>query len=67
MEKQGRHILHMEVGEPDFDMPLCVKEAVVDAVSGNQTHYMHSLSDPELREAISEHYRNEYQADVAPS
>ena len=42
-EAAGRNIIHMEVGEPDFDVPACVKEATCQAVNEGHTHYTHSL------------------------
>lgn len=60
MEKQGIDIIHLEVGEPDFEIPVCVKNAVCEALEGGRTHYTHSLGDPELRQAIAEQYRKEY-------
>jgi len=66
MERQGISIIHMEVGEPDFDVPACVRDAVCEAVSSGKTHYTHSLGDPELRTEISALYKNEYGVDFGP-
>jgi len=52
LEKQGRNILHFEIGEPDFDTPAHVKEAVQRALENNMTHYVSSYGIPELREAV---------------
>ena len=60
LQKQGVDIIHMEVGEPDFDVPECVKAACEAGIRSGYTHYTHSLGDPELREAISRHYKNTY-------
>ncbi len=67
MEKQGIHVIHLEVGEPDFDAPSCVKEAVRDAMDRGMTHYCHSLGIPELREAISAYYEKTYRVSVDPN
>ncbi len=67
MEKQGIDVIHLEVGEPDFDIPSCVKEAVCDALNGGLTHYTHSLGDAELRNAIAKQYFDEYGVTVDPS
>ena len=67
MEKRGINIIHMEVGEPDFDVPSCVSEAVNQAFSEGRTHYTHSQGDPELREEIAFRYKKEYGVDVSPS
>ena len=66
MEKRGINVIHMEVGEPDFDVPSCVKEATCQAVKEGHTHYTHSLGDPELRLAITRHYKKSYGVDVDP-
>ena len=66
LEREGIDIIHLEVGEPDFDTPQCVKDAVVDAVTEGRTHYTHSLGEIELREAICAHYHDEYRVTVDP-
>ncbi len=60
MERNGTSVIHMEVGEPDFDVPECVKDAVCKAVRDGHTHYTHSLGMIELRETICEYYCNRY-------
>ena len=66
MEKRGIDVVHLEVGEPDFNMPPCVAAAAQQAYDQNRTHYTHSLGDPELREAIAVFYRREYGVTVDP-
>ncbi len=66
LEKQGKSIIHMEVGEPDFDTPASIKQAAVKALEGGSTHYTSSLGIPELREAVALHYREKYGACVDP-
>jgi len=66
MERQGINIIHLEVGEPDFDTPPCVKEEACRALDEGHTHYTHSLGMIELREAICEYYFNTYKANVDP-
>jgi len=66
LEKQGINIIHLEVGEPDFDVPVSVREATCQAVKEGRTHYTHSLGDPELRSEIAEYYWNEYGVRVNP-
>lgn len=66
LEKQGHSIIHLEVGEPDFDVPPCVRIATEQAVNEGRTHYTHSLGDPELRAEISGHYFREYGVSVSP-
>src|SRR5271166_1525620 len=54
LEKQGKHIVHLEIGEPDFDTPANIVEAAVDALHMGYTHYGPSAGLPDLREAIAE-------------
>jgi aspartate/methionine/tyrosine aminotransferase len=64
--RQGHSVIHLEVGEPDFNTPECVKRAVCRALDAGQTHYTHSLGVPELRQAICEYYAERYQVSVEP-
>lgn len=66
MAKRGVDIIHLEVGEPDFDMPPCVAAAARQAYAEKRTHYTHSLGDPDLREAIAAFYHREYGVTVDP-
>ncbi len=67
LEKEGRHIVHMGIGEPDFVATPAVIEAATRAMAGGQMRYTSAVGLPALREAISEYYRNSYQLDIAPS
>ena len=53
LEKQGREIIHLEIGEPDFDTPRHIVEAGCRALRDGQTHYTPSAGIPELRDAIA--------------
>ena len=66
MEREGVDIIHLEVGEPDFDTPPCVKEAACKALDEGHTHYTHSLGLFELREAIGEYFLKTYNVSVDP-
>ncbi len=66
MERQGVDVVHLEVGEPDFDTPACVKAAACRALDEGRTHYTHSLGLLELREAICDYYYNTYNVPVNP-
>jgi aspartate/methionine/tyrosine aminotransferase len=66
MERRGEHIIHLEVGELDFDTPQCIKDAAFEAIRTGKTRYTHSLGLMELREAIAEHYRTRYRVTVHP-
>lgn len=67
LERQGRPIIHLEVGEPDFPTPSCVKKAAERAISQGRTHYTASVGLLELREAIAEHYREKYGVSISPN
>lgn len=54
LERQGKNIIHLEIGEPDFDTPKNVVDAGVKALQGGWTHYGPSAGLPELRQAIAE-------------
>ena len=66
MECEGIHVIHLEVGEPDFDTPQCVKDAASRALEEGHTHYTHSLGDLRLREAICKYYLETYGVSVQP-
>lgn len=66
LERQGLDVVHLEVGEPDFNTPSCIVEAAVEAIRAGKTHYTHSQGLYELREAISEHYLTRYGVEVDP-
>ena len=66
MERAGVSIVHLEVGEPDFDTPDCVKAAACKALEDGHTHYTHSLGLFELREAICEYYLSTYRVSIEP-
>ena len=66
MERQGIDVIHLEVGEPDFDTPQCIIDASVKALKDGYTHYTHSLGIIELREAICEYYANAYHVSIDP-
>jgi aspartate/methionine/tyrosine aminotransferase len=66
LEARGRDIVHLEIGEPDFDTPQCIKDAACRALEAGETGYTHSQGLPELREAICEEYRRGYGVSVDP-
>ncbi|MER3461312.1 MAG: aspartate aminotransferase [candidate division GAL15 bacterium] len=53
LERHGRSVVHLEIGEPDFDTPPHVVEAAVQALRRGVTHYTPSPGIPELREAVA--------------
>jgi aspartate/methionine/tyrosine aminotransferase len=66
LERAGIDIVHLEVGEPDFNVPPCVARAAEKAVRDGHTHYTHSLGLFELREEISCYYRSRCALDIPP-
>jgi (5-formylfuran-3-yl)methyl phosphate transaminase len=62
----GVNVIHLEVGEPDFDTPSAVVDAATRAMQGGDTHYTHSLGLLELRQAIVEWYHAQYRVSVSP-
>ncbi len=67
LEAEGRDIIHMEVGEPDFPTPEPIAEAAVAAIRSGKTLYTQALGLPELRTAISDFYRERYGVAVPAS
>jgi aspartate/methionine/tyrosine aminotransferase len=67
LEAEGRDIIHMEVGEPDFPTPDAITNAAVHAIKSGKTLYTQSLGLPELRETISGFYRTRYGVNVPAS
>ncbi len=67
LEAEGRDIIHMEVGEPDFPTPEPIANAAVDAIKQGKTKYSEALGLPELRAAIATFYRSRYDITVPAS
>ena len=65
LEKQGKEIVHLEIGEPDFDTPANVIEAGVDALHKGWTHYGPSAGLPELRQTIADYVSHTRKVPVA--
>ncbi len=66
LERQGRSVVHLEIGEPDFDTPAHIKEAAKRALDAGATHYGPSAGLPELREAIARHIAETRGIPVSP-
>lgn len=66
LQAQGRDIIHMEVGEPDFDTPQPIIDAGIKALKQAKTHYTPALGLPELRQAIADWYGIHYGVSVSP-
>ncbi len=66
MAETGEEIIHLEVGEPDFDTPPNIIEAAADAMRSGKTHYTPSIGSADLRRAISDQYSKTYGVEVDP-
>ncbi|MGE5386535.1 MAG: aminotransferase class I/II-fold pyridoxal phosphate-dependent enzyme, partial [Betaproteobacteria bacterium] len=67
LEAQGRDIIHMEVGEPDFPTPEPIVRAAQAAIAEGKIFYTPALGLPELRQAISDFYASRYGVAVPAS
>lgn len=66
LERQGTPVIHLELGEPDFATPACIRDAAVAALDKGYTHYTHSLGDCDLREALVDFYARRYGVRLHP-
>lgn len=66
LERKGTDVVNLGYGEPDFEAPAVVREALEKALKDGRARYAHSLGILPLREAIADHYRATYGVDVAP-
>jgi len=66
LEARGREIIHLEIGEPDFDTPDHIVEAAVRALRDGHTHYTPAAGVPELRQAIAQHISSSRGVEVYP-
>lgn len=66
LQAEGRDIVHLEVGEPDFSTAAPILEAGRQALADHHTQYTQALGLPALREAIAEHYQKHYGVKVSP-
>ncbi len=64
VEAQGRDVIHLEIGEPDFTTPRPIVEAAQRALESKPMFYTSALGLMELREAISKFYRERYKVEV---
>ena len=66
LEREGKDIVHLEVGEPDFDLSEMVREAAEASFAQKRTHYTHSLGDKDLRLEVARFYQREYGVTIDP-
>src|SRR5437868_12767470 len=67
LERAGRDVIHLEIGEPDFTTPLHICEAAAQALREGQTHYCPSAGIPEFREAAADYLARTRGIDVDPT
>lgn len=66
LERQGKHIVHLEIGEPDFDTPAAITEAGIQALRDGHTHYTPTAGLWEVREAVAQYVGRTRGIRVAP-
>jgi len=66
LEAKGKTIVHLEIGEPDFDTPAAIRQAAIRAIEEGFTHYGPSAGLPEVREAIATYIAKDRAMTVAP-
>ena len=66
LEQEGKHIVHLEIGEPDFETADHIKNAAIEALNGGFTHYVPSAGILEVRESISKNIDNTRQVNYNP-
>jgi aspartate/methionine/tyrosine aminotransferase len=67
LEAQGRKVVHLEIGEPDFDTPERIRQAAADALEAGFTHYVPAPGLPEVRDAIAGFFARTGRPDYAPT
>ncbi|MGB5082431.1 MAG: pyridoxal phosphate-dependent aminotransferase [Burkholderiales bacterium] len=67
LEAAGRRIIHMEIGQPDFPAPPAVAEAAIEAIRTRRLGYTASIGLPQLRQAVSDYYRERLGLTVPPA
>ena len=65
LEAEGKDIIHMEIGEPDFPTPQPIVDAGIAAIKEGDVHYTSTLGLPALREAIAGFYKTRYEIDIS--
>lgn len=66
LEKQGRSIIHMEIGRPDFDSPQCAKNAAITALNNGDVHYTDMAGTHKLRNAVADKYLKDNNMQIDP-
>ncbi len=66
LKEAGKDIINLSIGEPDFNTPDCIKEAAIDAIHNNITHYPPVAGYAELKKAIAKKFKNENNLEYSP-
>jgi aspartate aminotransferase len=66
LKASGVDVISLSLGEPDFDTPAVLKQAGIDAINANETHYTPVPGTPRIREAISKKFKRDNGLDYAP-
>ena len=64
LEKKGKKVIHMEIGEPDFPTPKHIVDAAITALNNGDTHYTPTPGLPELRTAIADSVSKTYDTNI---
>ena len=67
LEKEGRDIIHLEFGEPDFPTPKVISDAAIRAIQHSNTRYTHTQGIEEFRDAVVDKYKGKYDVSLASS
>jgi len=67
LEKQGKDIIHLEFGEPDFPTPTVISESAIQAINNSETRYTHTQGIDEFRQAVAKKYLDKYGIKISPS
>ena len=67
LEKQGRDIIHLEFGEPDFPTPQLIADKGIQSIRDSRTRYTHTQGIEEFRFAVVDKYKSMYEVDIKPS
>ncbi|MCD4732081.1 MAG: pyridoxal phosphate-dependent aminotransferase [Bacteroidales bacterium] len=65
LKAQGKNVINLSIGEPDFNTPECIKDAAKKAIDDNQTHYTPVAGTQELRQAIAEKFKKDNKLDYS--
>ena len=66
LERAGRSVIHLEIGRPDYDSPLCAKEALKRSLDAGEVHYTDTSGTPALRRALADSFQRDRGMDVDP-